>query len=160
MLMKIRKKSKKGAINLLGEHGMELIIAVLCILALVYLGYRVYSYVSDNSALEKADASLKIIAGYVDEVKSFGDIKEFNIQGPKEWFVNSYYASHAPFLCEVGKDCICLCKKNDFNTCSSKTSAVCKSFERDILKTDFEIKSPLQKIKLSLNNGKLLIEGV
>ncbi len=114
----MKNKSKKGGITLLPETTLKFIIAVLCIIALVYLAVSLYSLFIVKSELAQARSTLeKIVA----RVNSLNDEESSElINSPKDWVLISY------------EDNLCMCDKNYLKESSEKC---CQSGISESVKT-------------------------
>lgn len=128
--MKIRKMNKKGdGIGWLGEHTFNIVIAVVCLLILIGVGYKVYAFFSDKSELDKASENLKLVKIKIDSIKSLGTgSEEAIVYFPQGWFLRSF-SSNFPLgegECLGKKSCLCACKNTN---CDSSGSRVCYGFD-------------------------------
>ena len=113
-------KGKRGF--LLGEETLKIVIAVICIIFLVYFLTSLYFANKNKKDLELAKASLNHL---VEEINSLekGEIKEVEIYNPARlkhleylrvsWFILSWpLEGYIPNSCSnVGwENCICICK--------------------------------------------------
>lgn len=159
-------KNKK-AIELLGEHTVNLVIAVLSIVVLILLGTAIYNlFLGGSSGLKQAKASLENFVDIADSLKA-GEIKEASIFNPKGWTIISWSSlNSAPAACG-DKSCVCICggeypkiARLDFYTlCDNSKKAICRiissKFTQEITAT---IKNPPIGFKLSLDGEELKIE--
>ena len=142
-------KSKKAF--LLGEHTLKIIIAVLCLLLLVYLLFRVYSNSQSARDLKMAEDSLDDLVKEMNKAKETGETQEVLILNPvkhslvekalgqNDWWIIAWpYKSEKekPGQCQ-DESCICICAipKNyealeSLNKCNSL--GVCKDFDEKI----------------------------
>ena len=145
-------KNKKGF--LLGEYTLKVIIAVLCLLLLFYLLFRVYSNSQDERELQMAEAVLEDLSGKMVVAKE-NSPQDFVILGPNNWALLTYVEGEdKPLSCE--KNCICFCAEEhggystipilkiktgkdaeemQVSWCNKK--GVCKEFNEKIKKFDF-----------------------
>jgi hypothetical protein len=113
-------KNKRGF--LLGEETVKIIIAVICLVVLVYFLVSLYLANKDKD-LELAKASLEHLVADINSGKTETEI--YNPQ--KNWFIGSYPRGEImPELC-LNKDwekCLCICfyPKN----CDSKDQGDCQ----------------------------------
>jgi len=159
-------KNKK-AVNFLGEHGLNLIIAALCLFILLLVGVSVYGLLWGNAAkLEQAKADLKNIMESVNSLNKEGDSSTLILYNPKEWFI--YYVSkgiNGPADCG-GKDCLCICGGPFINDCNDPKKSACQIYTLHVLEvkssdTSFGIKieNPI-KINISLNKDKVSLTNI
>lgn len=101
-------KSKKAL--LLGEHVVNIIVAVLCILVLVYLGFQIYNlYLGAKQEKEEAKYTLEIIIGAIQKVNKDGGEITKPIVNPINWYILYFEKVSAPKQC-AGGSCLCICK--------------------------------------------------
>jgi hypothetical protein len=112
--------NKKG-FELLGNHTVNIIIAVLCILVLIYAGIKVYGLFSDKSDLEKATFELTQLKAKLDAVAESKVSDEYIVTSVREWYL---FSEEFGSLCN-GDFCLCLCEEVD-----------CKSEPRACIATD------------------------
>lgn len=112
---------------LLGEETVKIIIAVICLAALVYFLVSLY-IANQNKDLELAKASLEKLIIDINAGRM-----ETEIYNPNGWGIVSFSSSRGiiPDFCSNAgwMDCICIC--NSYKThsgfdCSNKNNAVCK----------------------------------
>jgi hypothetical protein len=117
--LKIRIKSKK-AIELLGEHTVNLIIAALCIVVLVMVGIALYnSLLVDKKRVMNAQAELKEIMEKVEVLQeNGGGSMEKIILQPVGWAIVGWPVLDGPnaglstnyCISKGWVNCLCLCK--------------------------------------------------
>ena len=79
-------KNKKGEIGLLGDHTINLIIAVLCIVALIYAGTAVYNLLSaDKQETVRAQGELNKISGIISNLEEKSGTLNYPLIGPNGW---------------------------------------------------------------------------
>jgi len=121
-------KNRKKAL-LLGEHVVNLIVAVLCIIVLVYLGLQIYNlYLRSAQKLDEAKYTLELLKGVIDEIKDEeGGKVEKEVLNPQGWYLISYSeGEESPKSC-AGGDCLCICEKSTAKECEKK--GVCEKTE-------------------------------
>lgn len=110
-------KTKKGSFELIGGKTIGILIALMCILILMYLGYKIASVRSEYENLKRAEA-------IIDEVTTIaanldvGEYKDYIIPSLNEWiFYSTYQSLPKPLSCVDEKDkdtqCLCLCPLAD-----------------------------------------------
>ena len=111
-------KNKKG-VEFLGEHVVNVIIAVIIIILLVIVGLKIYGlFVKEGQDIEQAKAQLIKIKEIVDETYATGQpqIIETFFTPAKGWYVRSFYdfnpsEAHIPQGACLGQiGCLCICK--------------------------------------------------
>ena len=121
-------KHKKGEILL--PETLKIIIAVICIVILIYLGVSLYGIFSQRTKLEQANQGLNEIILTLDRLKDNED-GTYLILGPEDWFLTSWSKSddNRPEKCEGS--CICICnfvESNDLKSNCDK-EGVCRVVE-------------------------------
>ncbi len=106
-------KDKKGF--LLAEETLKIIIALICIIFLVYLLSSLYnSHIADK----KLNQAKEVLVGFESEVPSIEKVISFLPDGetevkiiyePKGWFLYGFTKQEKPNSC-LNQNCICLCK--------------------------------------------------
>ncbi len=105
-------KDKKGF--LLSSETLKIIVAVICIVFLVYLLVALYYSFTGEEKIKQAESSLKDIV--MKEINRIADGGEYNEQGihvpnPSDWFIFSFVGDKKkPNLC-TGQNCICICEE-------------------------------------------------
>ena len=127
-------KSKKAF--LLGAYTLKIIIAVLCILLLVYVLFTLYSDSRNTKDLRMAKAVLEDLSEKMMMAKQ-NSPQDFVVLGFRGWGLLSYSEEeNMPLSCE--ESCICLCDKVEHSdkkqveACNEK--GVCKNFDEKIKK--------------------------
>lgn len=105
---------------LLGEETLKIIVALICIVLLIYfLTSLYYSKVNENK-LKEAEATLKesqsgSIKVVIERVRNSqgnlgGDSEELLIHNPSGWYLFAFTEEETPNSC-AGKNCLCICDK-------------------------------------------------
>ena len=108
-------RSKKAGINFLGEKTVDIVIAVLVIVMLVFAGVKIYGMFSDKSETQKATDNVNNFAREFNGfINSSENSKDFIILGPKDWWIMAFSKSQevSPKLCKDYAFCVCICKYN------------------------------------------------
>ncbi len=148
----MKLQNKKGF--LLGEFTMKIIIAVLCILLLMYLLVSLYSLFTSKNKLQQAEASLNSIIEKINLVNNKGVENKPLITQPEDW-VFFYDANGALTSCN-GQYCLCICPKETWITgqlekCND--DGVCKNSPVSLtLKNKIKI-SGLSYVKIQKESG-------
>jgi hypothetical protein len=104
-------KDKHGF--LLGEETVKIVIAVICIVFLVFLLVSIYFSVSGNQQSKEAEASLKnILVPEIERINVGGEtrINGTIIPNPSGWYIFSFIeGDKKPNLCS-GENCVCICQ--------------------------------------------------
>lgn len=138
-MKKIKIKTNKNAILL--PETLKIVIAVLCILLLIYLATKVLGVVfTRNAELEKARETLDAIAGKA-EVLEPGESLEYLVTGPKGWKLISY----PPKLCVCPEDKLV----DQEATCKQQGACKSLSMPLEISQSSFEINSEVNSLYLT-----------
>jgi hypothetical protein len=99
------KKNKKGF--MLGEETLKIIVAVICIVFLVYILVAIYN--SNNSA-KKIEDSKNVLAriGTIASSLEEGEIENQDIPNPEGWHLYSFIEEKKPNSC-LNENCLCIC---------------------------------------------------
>lgn len=166
--------AKKGE-GMLEEETMKMVIAAICILALLYLGYLIYGIFNDNNERIQARAGLENI-GLFERGLYAGEIKTYLIESPKNWYLTSISKLVKPEC--TGNSCLCMCNEKD---CSDKYTCIPLKFKEILFDTksslsyylgqDYSVKESITsapnyislekapiEIKLSRKGESLLVE--
>lgn len=102
----IKMKNKKASL-LAPETVVKIIIAVLCIVVLLYLLNQTYGIFKTKSKLEQAEGRLKEIKSVVNEVGKEGQAREYTITNPKGWSLVGGFEENKNL--DFGKKTLCFC---------------------------------------------------
>lgn len=137
-------KNKKAF--LLGEHVVNIIVAVLCILVLIYLGIQVYSlYLRSDQEKEKAKYSLEALSAKITNLfeDSSRQADSYNLINPKNWFLKSFNTTDRDSAKECyEKNCLCLCAEND---CGELNERECVNFDKSVRVSNIEYEAVLDE---------------
>jgi hypothetical protein len=134
--------NKKGDF-MLGEYTLKMVIAVLCLLLLVYLLFSFYSSFTNKQDLSKARGTLDTLSEKMSQAKSKSDGEAYvPLLNPDGWRLIGYSGTEKPQQCI--NNCICLCAnrlgdrwvKDQIEKCEA--IGVCKDFDESI--NEFNIK--------------------
>jgi len=103
-------KDKNGF--LLGEETLKIIIAVICILFLVYLLVALYFSVTGAQKTKEAAMSMNLISNEAKRIDANGLYNEQGIliPNPSDWYIFSFTGNEKkPSSC-VSENCVCICK--------------------------------------------------
>lgn len=167
--MKMRKingkfeQDKKGF--LLGEFTLKVLVAILCIVVLLFLLYKVYANFMGKSKLDQAKSTVDKIIEEINAV-SIGveGERDYQILNPKDW-VLLYYSTgeekpKGKSGCN-GDKCLCICEKEgyiDSQITKCENYGICKNLDVEILAfpNNFVIDGPKQ-INIKRTQGGVLI---
>ena len=146
---------------LLGEETLKIVIAVICIVFLIYLLVAVYFNTTGQEKLKQAESILKGDNGIVIEmnrVNSGGeyDPQGFHVPNPPGWFIFSFIGEDKkPNSC-IGKNCICICEEAfpdlfDWQLKRCDEKGTCANIEN---------LAKFAKIKIEKNGINILIQKV
>lgn len=138
-------RSKKGF--MLGEYTLKMIIAVLCILLLVYLLSSIYSSFTNKKDLNKAKETLNSLAEKMIDAKTTQKRVTLPLLEPDGWRLIGYSGIEKPEQCT--DNCICLCAdrlrdrwfKDQIEKCGA--IGVCKDFNENINLFNIKIRTDI-----------------
>jgi len=143
---------------LLGEETIKMIVAVLCILFLVYLLANLYFTQTKKNKLSQAEASLSMLFQYIDVAVTQGEggVSSFPVVNPVDWLILSFsQGAEQPEACKG--DCICICfPKRAWQTQITRcnTEGVCKDVDGSYELNSATIKIPYQ-VTIEYKNNKI-----
>lgn len=123
--MKKYSIKNKKAFEILGENVVNLVIAVLAIMVLIYLGVKLYGTFSEKNEIEVAQNRVNTFAVEYNEFIKSNEINyTFIIFGPRNWWITSYpkLNEFTPEACKDYNYCLCICKyqcKDKMTACAS-----------------------------------------
>ena len=130
-------KNKKG-VKFLGEHVVNLVLAVIVIVFLIYLVVKVYTLFVEDSKLKKAENQLNKLSEVINSVYAKGSESKtefFTID--KGWYLNSYFNVLAPDgECKGKIGCLCACDDID---CENLKKCINFYFSVELIKTNSKI---------------------
>jgi len=161
--MFIKMKNKNGF--LLAEETLKIVIAVICIMFLVYFLTSLYFNKINEEKLKHAKNVLteanENLEDSIDDVRNSGQSKDFPIINPKSWYLFSFTGKNKPDSC-ARKNCLCICDNvvdilgRQIKECSKE--GVClivedlKEFEEIEINPDESLRILIKKV-----NGKIEI---
>lgn len=110
--MKSLMKNKRG---ILLPESLRLILALICLVLLIFLAVRLYGLFLGKTEIEQAKASLEQISGIMDNLED-GESAKYLVTGPKGWYLVYYNFSEIEKSSKWGiprscgnSDCLCFC---------------------------------------------------
>lgn len=127
--------NKKG-VKFLGGHVVNIVIAVIVVLLLVYLVVKVYGLIEDNKR-EKAEIQLKKIVEIINQVNGDGQARKVEVFPPgDDWFLRTFPLAFPVGECRGLKEsCLCIC-----SDCNDPASRACNGFDFEIKTFDYDFK--------------------
>ena len=137
-------KSKRG-IQLLGKTILEIMVAIVVVILLLYAGYMLFQTYFGNLKEDQAAGQLEEILETFNELE-LGEEKELPILAPQDWnlvsfdknsiFINDF---EKPFVMH-GNDCLCIC--------NNKKCEICRRIDKPVTMNgeQFSLKIPKQTI--------------
>ncbi|MDP1728719.1 MAG: hypothetical protein Q8L27_00765 [archaeon] len=170
------KMKNKKAMELLGEHTVNLIIAVLSIVVLIMLGTAIYNlFLGEKTDLAKAKATLNdILIPNLNSLQNEGDSQIVLIYNPVDWgIIFQDSLEKRPAVCK-GHKCLCICKYDSdvedlFDNCNDPKLGTCLVDDRDIIverRVTFSSEADVIQItgiinlNLSLSKGTIRIRRI
>lgn len=130
--------NKRADIGILPGETLKIILAVICIVILIYLGFYLSNIFIDQKRIEQARSTLEQINIRAELLKENAK-EDFLYLAPKDWFIKMQTLN---FIKECKSDyCLCLCDEDD---CSDLN--VCKAGKKIFIIRDSnggELKSAL-----------------
>ena len=130
-------KNRKG--NLLPEEVLKIVIAVICIIFLVFLLVSLYFSLTGDQKKKQADAVMKNENGLEEEIERINaggaPLEQGKlIPNPSDWYIFSFTGEEVkPNKC-AGENCVCICEavvlnifnwqKRQVEKCDKKGSCV------------------------------------
>lgn len=151
-------KNKKAQ-KLLGEHGVELIIAVLSLVILIYLGFSLYGFfIGEDTEERQAEASLQKIVDKINSLEQ-GQKVDFQVFNPLKWSLGFISSLDGDNPCEEGKSCVCLCEGNLLKEdCIYYKNTVCSNLNSKVInRVNYYIEGPLF-LEAELNGNEIIIK--
>jgi len=146
-------KDKKG-FELLGENTIQLIIAVLCIVILIFLGMSIYDFFMGNSGdIKKAEYELREMNASLKSITDDNTERNYIITTVQDWVL---FTDESGNLCG-GNFCLCVCRdegcKGNVKACIA-TDKFVRIKENGESKRMIQLESP-SELKMSLSNEKV-----
>ncbi len=118
---------KKG---ILLPETLKIILAVIGIVALIYLAVSMYGLFTKKNSLEQSRGTINEIEAKIKALVNVGDERMVVVLSPKSWYILAYGKGVAsPQMCKANY-CICLCEDNEVSDCD--TMGLCKDFSSEI----------------------------
>ena len=153
-------KNKKGF--MLGEYTLKIIIAVLCLLLLVYLLFSLYNNSKEERDLKLAKATLEDLGGKMEKAKEDGSIENVALLNPQAYSLGYWnQGEKGPEGCYG--NCLCLCgtyTRTDWlggNRIERCTNPICKHFDYQLFITDGAVWTIPADVKISFAQNKFTI---
>jgi len=92
---------------MLGEETLKIIVAVICIVFLVYILVAIYNSNSSSEKIEEA----KNILSRIETIVSFleeGEIENQDLPNPEGWHLYGFVDNEKPNSC-LNNNCLCIC---------------------------------------------------
>lgn len=119
----VRMKSKKAS-NFLEAETLKIVLAVICLGLLIFLGVKLYSLFTKQTAIEQARETLQQIVNRADSLEE-GMQNKFMITSPQDWYLMLFNPGEPmPEDCDREKSCICICGDKSYDGCNK--NGVCK----------------------------------
>lgn len=161
------------------ERLINIIIAVLCIVILVYLIARLYNFTTEQNDLQKATKNFENIKMSVESVKTSNQETRVIALSPKKWVLKSFKkGSYIPTgICPGYDFCLCICQEGN---CVAKLPRVCQGYDYSVevkgsytsyqqsfdldLSTEYEnaigFVNAATELRIFIENNKIIIEEV
>ncbi len=147
--------NKKG-IELIGNKVIGIIIAVLCIVGLIYFASILIKNNEENQNRNRANGLMDEIVTAMSNIKQTEECKKIIISTLTDWNIyTSYNNQEKPLSCD-NKECLCLCPKVGIKeqAASCYNQGICRTIPNVMLKNDqgepartMEISAPIEGAK-------------
>lgn len=158
------KKNKRGF--LLAEETLKIVIAIICIVFLIYILIAIYNANSSVKKIEDAKNSLSRIENIVSSLEE-GAIERQDIPNPEGWHLYTFTEKEKPNAC-ANENCLCICDNSlikiitsQAKKCDNKGACLVLS-NLATPKLDLKITGgdELLFIGIKKQNGEILIDKV
>jgi hypothetical protein len=105
---------------LLAEETLKIIIALICIVFLVYILIAIYNASSSDKKIEQAKDILSRIEAITSSLKE-GETQRQDIVNPAGWHLYTFVGEEKPNSC-ANERCLCICEKPLIKQLTSQTS--------------------------------------
>lgn len=116
--MDIFNKDRKGF--LLAEETLKMIIALVCIVFLVYLLVALYNSHTSDKKIEQAREALSRVESIISSLKDGESVRQ-DVLDPKGWHLYSFYEQEKPNSC-INSRCLCICERALIELINSQSS--------------------------------------
>jgi hypothetical protein len=155
------KKDRKGF--LLGEETLKILVAVICIVFLVYILVAIYNSNTSAKKIEDAKNVLSRIEAIISSLEE-GAIERQDVPNPEGWHLYSFIGEEKPNSC-LNDNCLCICANSlieiitsQAKKCDDKGSCLVIS---NLATSELDLKitsaDELLFIGIKKQNGKILI---
>jgi len=160
--MDIFREDKKGF--LLAEETLKIIIAVICIVFLIYLLVAIYNSSTAEKKIEQAESILSRTDLIISSLKE-GENERQDIANPAGWHLYSFAGQEKPNFC-ANEKCLCICQKSLIKQITSQASK-CDKMGACLVVPDLAVAqidlritgtNPLLFIEIKNQNGRIFIE--
>lgn len=160
--MNIFNRDKKGF--LLAEETLKIIIAVICIIFLVYILITIYNANASPKKIEDAKDSLSRIDAIISALGE-GETQTQDIPAPDGWHLYSFVGQEKPNSC-LNENCLCICANSLITLITSqakkcdKEGACLVVSKLAMSQIDLKITGAdnLLFIQIKKQNGKIFVE--
>jgi hypothetical protein len=168
--MNILKKNKRGF--LLAEETLKIIVAVICIIFLVYILVAVYNNHSADKKIEQAkEVFLGTGEGDVPGIEAIisslgeGESETKDIINPQGWHLYSFVGEEKPNFC-LNQKCLCICENSLIEQLNSQAKkcdekGACLTVPSlAVAEIDLKIKGTRNAlfIEIKRQNGRIFVE--
>ncbi len=152
------KMNKKGF--MLGEYTLKVIIAIFCIILLLYLLFSFYSSFTDKKNINGATSTLNDLSEKMIDAKNEQERVTLPLLEPNGWRLIGYSTGDRPEQCTG--NCICLCAdrwrdrwfKDQIEKCEA--IGVCRNFDVNINTFNIKIRTD---VNIDYDRGYVITEN-
>ena len=142
-------KNKKADF-ILGEFGVKLVVAILCLIILVGIAIYVSSLFTEDTRQKQAQETIKGIANDIAYLRSSQqESQEYPYRSPADWYI--FYGKGEGT--DAGKFYLCLCPDNSYDSCKRGGCQEMTEFSENSIKIDDNLKGQ----KLATKNAEILL---
>lgn len=136
----------KKAEDILTPEALKFVLAVVCLLLLIYLGYKLYGLFQDKHEMNQAGATLNAVVGKVKSLSKPGDNTVYSITSPRGWVLQAAPSGQIPKECE--NRCLCMIKSDKIQVCQSLDNPIV-----EIANNKININSPPVRVTFSFDGN-------
>ena len=156
------KINKKGF--LLGEFTLKMLVAIMCIIILLFLLYKIYGNFTGKTELSQAESSINAIGEEISSAVLSNSVRSYMVLNPQDWIL-VYFGGDVKKPEKCNGKCLCICEqvgwsgvvgKDQQSACNSQ--GVCKNVGYQIVGfTNQVISKPVQLEIQKVENGVSIV---
>lgn len=156
------KLNRKGF--LLGEFTLKMLVAIMCIIILLFLLYKIYGNFTGKTELSQAESSINAIGEEISSAVLSNLPRSYIVLNPKDWIL-VYFGEEMKKPEKCNGKCLCICENKAFSglagwdmqtACNSQ--GVCKNVGYNIVGfTNQVISKPVALDIQKVDNGVSIV---